>query len=102
MPEAPLHGIRVIELARILAGPWAGQILADLGADVTKIEKPGDGAPHVELKLPTATLPKIHNLGIAGSCDRNSVDPTTLQQDEPCRRLYGARAGDPYGDLREP
>lgn len=29
----PLHGLKVIELARILAGPWAGQILADLGAD---------------------------------------------------------------------
>ncbi|PWR25424.1 CaiB/BaiF CoA transferase family protein [Zavarzinia aquatilis] len=43
MADAPLAGLKVVELARILAGPWAGQILADLGAEVIKIEKPGEG-----------------------------------------------------------
>jgi len=38
--NAPLAGLRVIELARILAGPWIGQTLADLGADVIKVEAP--------------------------------------------------------------
>lgn len=40
MAEAPLVGLKVVELARILAGPWAGQTLADLGAEVIKVESP--------------------------------------------------------------
>jgi crotonobetainyl-CoA:carnitine CoA-transferase CaiB-like acyl-CoA transferase len=39
----PLEGVRVLEIARILAGPWVGQLLADLGADVVKVERPGAG-----------------------------------------------------------
>src|SRR5687768_16818704 len=43
--DAPLSGLKVVELARILAGPWVGQTLSDLGADVVKIESPdGDDA----------------------------------------------------------
>jgi crotonobetainyl-CoA:carnitine CoA-transferase CaiB-like acyl-CoA transferase len=46
--DRPLKGLKVLELARILAGPWAGQLLADLGAQVIKIERPevGDDTRH--------------------------------------------------------
>ena len=44
----PLAGIKVIDMSRVLAGPWAGQVLADLGATVVKIERPqvGDDTRH--------------------------------------------------------
>ncbi|WAJ29369.1 CaiB/BaiF CoA transferase family protein [Antarcticirhabdus aurantiaca] len=59
--EPPLAGLKVVELARILAGPWIGQTLADLGAEVVKVEAPeGDdtrrwGPPFVERQLDDGT-----------------------------------------------
>ena len=64
MPK-PLEGIRVVELARVLAGPWSGQLLADLGAEVVKVERPGGGDDTREWGPPFVTGADGANLGAA-------------------------------------
>ncbi len=68
----PLEGIRVVELARVLAGPWCGQLLADLGAEVVKVERPGAGDDTREWGPPFVTGAEGENLGAAyyHSCNR--------------------------------
>lgn len=65
MDDAPLKGLKVVELARILAGPWMGQTLADLGADVIKVESPaGDdtrqwGPPFIDRDCPDGGTERV-------------------------------------------
>jgi crotonobetainyl-CoA:carnitine CoA-transferase CaiB-like acyl-CoA transferase len=87
---SPLSGIKVVELARILAGPWAGQTLADLGADVIKVEAPeGDdtrrwGPPFIDREgEKTAAYFHATNRGKRGiTCDFR-----TAEGQETVRRL---------------
>lgn len=64
-PVKPLDGVRVLELARILAGPWCGQLLADLGAEVIKIERPRVGDDTRHWGPPFVTAEDGTNLGAA-------------------------------------
>lgn len=92
MSNPPLHGIRVVELARILAGPWAGQALADLGADVVKVESP-DGDDTRKWGPPFVTGAEGENLSAAyfHACNRGKrsivVDFSTPEGAETIRNL---------------
>ncbi|MFD1328608.1 CaiB/BaiF CoA transferase family protein [Mycoplana ramosa] len=89
----PLAGIRVIELARVLAGPWAGQMLADLGADVIKVENPDGGDDTRAWGPPFVTGKDGENLSAAyyHSTNRNkrsiTVDFRTKEGQEIVHRL---------------
>lgn len=93
MANPPLHGVRVIELARILAGPWAGQLLADLGADVIKIESPDGGDDTRTWGPPFVTGHDGENLSAAyyHACNRGkrsaAIDFSTPEGAETIRRL---------------
>ncbi len=79
----PLQGLRVLELARILAGPWAGQMLADLGADVVKVERRGAGDDTRTWGPPFVTGADGASLGAAyyHSCNRGKRSITADFED---------------------
>lgn len=78
--DLPLAGIRVLDLSRILAGPWCGQVLADLGAEVIKVEHPQRGDD---------TRDWGQRLGERNTCYFNSVNRN--------KRAIGVDAGTPEG-----
>ena len=92
---APLAGVKVIELARILAGPWAGQTLADLGADVIKVEAPeGDdtrrwGPPFIERQAPDGSIDRSAAYFHATNRGKRGItcDFRTAEGQETARRL---------------
>ncbi len=77
--STPYAGLKVVELARILAGPWIGQTLADLGAEVIKVESPkGDdtrrwGPPFVERPTPAGDTEKVAAYFFAANRGKTSV-----------------------------
>jgi crotonobetainyl-CoA:carnitine CoA-transferase CaiB-like acyl-CoA transferase len=93
MTEPSLKGVRVVELARILAGPWAGQLLADLGADVIKVESPDGGDDTRKWGPPFVMGKDGENLSAAyyHSCNRGkrsiAIDFSTPEGAETVRRL---------------
>jgi crotonobetainyl-CoA:carnitine CoA-transferase CaiB-like acyl-CoA transferase len=93
MSKPPLSGVRVIELARILAGPWAGQVLADLGADVIKVENPDGGDDTRKWGPPFVMAADGTNLSAAYYHSTNrgkrsiAIDFTTAEGAETLRQL---------------
>jgi crotonobetainyl-CoA:carnitine CoA-transferase CaiB-like acyl-CoA transferase len=82
---APLHGLRVLDASRVLAGPFCGQLLGDLGAEVLKIERPGSGDETRTWGPPFAGPLSAYFL----SCNRNKRGLTLdLSQPDGVHLLY--------------
>ena len=96
--DAPLKGLKVVELARILAGPWVGQTLADLGAEVIKVEAPeGDdtrrwGPPFMQRTSPDGAAEEVAVYFQAANRGKSSVT-CDFRDPEDLRRLKDLIAG---------
>jgi crotonobetainyl-CoA:carnitine CoA-transferase CaiB-like acyl-CoA transferase len=89
VPLVPLAGVRVLEAARILAGPFCGQLLGDLGAEVIKLERPGTGDDTRTWGPPFLGPLSAYFL----SCNRNKRS-VTLDVSQPAgQRIFATLAG---------
>ncbi|MBA3764463.1 MAG: CoA transferase, partial [Actinobacteria bacterium] len=86
-PPAPLDGLRVIDLSRVLAGPLATQTLGDLGADVVKIERPGEGDDTRHWGPPFAGDDAAYFLSLNRNKRSVVLDLKTVEGIEAVRRL---------------
>ena len=89
-PELPLEGVRVLDLSRVLAGPYATMVLADLGADVIKVEHPERGDDTRQWGPPFAGGESAYFLSVNRNKRSMAVD---LKSQEGLERIRGLAAG---------
>src|SRR5712692_4919456 len=82
--EPPLAGVRVLDASRVLAGPFCGQLLGDLGAEVIKVERPGSGDETRTWGPPCAGPLSAYFL----SCNRNKRGVTLDLNKEEGRQIF--------------